>query len=570
MAKKGKDKMRSLQNMPIAGKLFFAFFMLVLAVVIVGTVTIRTFSTVEENDGWTRHTYKVLEVTSDIMAAMIDQETGVRGFLVTGKDSFLGPYRSGRTDFDKHWAEAKELTSDNPRQQARLDELRKNADAWRDTVAEREIVLMANPATQEDARAIEASSAGKTSMDAIRRLIADLDGAERSLLETRAKALDGALAMGFNAVIFGSAASVITAIVMGFLLSRGIATPIRSMTDVMAKLAKGDYTLTITGLDRGDEIGRMAQAVDVFKVNGREMERLRADQETEKFRAEERRRADMLALADRFELAIQGVVGGVASAASDMQSTASAMSSTAEETSRQATAVAAASEQASANVNTVAGATEELSASIKEIGRQVANSTEIASLAVQETQKTNGIMSGLVEAARQVGAVVSLIQDIASQTNLLALNATIEAARAGEHGKGFAVVASEVKQLANQTAKATEDIQGKVAEIQEATGGAASAIQGIGTTIDRINEIAATIAAAVEQQAAATSDIAGNVQQAAQGTREVSTNISGVTQAASETGAAASQVLGSASGLSRQSAKLQEEVDRFIANIRAA
>lgn len=267
---------------------------------------------------------------------------------------------------------------------------------------------------------------------------------------------------------------------------------------------------------------------------------------------------------------VAGVVKNVSAAATEMRSTAESMSATAEETSRQASAVAAASEQATANVQTVASASEEMSASINEINRQVGQSAEIATKANAEAQRTNETVQGLVDAAQKIGEVVNLISEIAEQTNLLALNATIEAARAGEAGKGFAVVASEVKNLANQTAKATEEIGGKVSEMQTVTNDAVGAINVIGETIAEINSIAETITTAVGEQGAATQEISENTQQAAAGTQEVSSNITGVTQAASETGAAAQQVLSAADELAKQGETLSADVDAFIEQVKAA
>ena len=267
---------------------------------------------------------------------------------------------------------------------------------------------------------------------------------------------------------------------------------------------------------------------------------------------------------------IKEVVEVVASASTEMETTAQSMSATAEETSRQASAAAAGVEQATTNVQTVASAAEELSSSITEVARQVGESAKVARNAVDEADRTNAQVEGLVEAAQKIGEVVSLISDIAEQTNLLALNATIEAARAGEAGKGFAVVASEVKSLANQTAKATEEISSQIGAIQGATGDAAQAIKGIGETIQKVDEIASSIASAVEQQSAATQEIARNAQQDASGTTEVSANVQGVTQAAGETGAASTQVLDSASQLSKQSELMRAQVERFLAQVHAA
>ncbi|AWK89799.1 methyl-accepting chemotaxis protein (plasmid) [Azospirillum thermophilum] len=357
---------------------------------------------------------------------------------------------------------------------------------------------------------------------------------------------------------------------MVWILSRMVLRPLSGMTAAMQTIAAGNLDLAVEGTQRRDEVGALARSLQVFKDTGLAMRRMQAEQEQEKAAAEARRKAELHELATGFERAVQGIVETVANAASEMQRAAASMSSTANQTSAQATAVAAASEQATANVQTVAAATEELAASIHEIGRQVTTSTAIAGNAVQEAHRTNGTMKELVEAAHEIGEVVALINDIASQTNLLALNATIEAARAGEAGKGFAVVASEVKALATQTARATEDIQTKVKEIQGATSGAQTAIEGIGHTIAEMNDIATAIAAAIEQQNAATREISGNVTQAAQGTEDVSTNIVGVTRAATETGSAATQVLGTSEALAREAEQLRGEVTRFIATVRAA
>ena len=356
---------------------------------------------------------------------------------------------------------------------------------------------------------------------------------------------------------------------IGLLIARSITRPVVAMTEAMRQLAGGDKSITVPAQGRKDEIGAMAAAVEVFKQNAIEMDHLAAEQRQEQERKEARQKT-VDGYIKNFESSVAGILSTLASAATEMNQTAEGMSATAEETSRQSAAVAAASEEATTNVQTVASAAEELSASVQEISRQVAQSTQISSQAVEEVGRTNTTVKGLAEAAQKIGDVVQLINDIASQTNLLALNATIEAARAGEAGKGFAVVASEVKSLANQTAKATEEIGAQISAIQEATGGAVQAIESIGGTISRVSEIATTIASAVEEQGAATQEIARNVQQAAQGTQEVSSNIAGVSQAARETGAASSQVLSTANELAKQSEVLKAEVDDFLAKVRAA
>ncbi len=360
---------------------------------------------------------------------------------------------------------------------------------------------------------------------------------------------------------------LLVAVALGRAIVRGITVPIERLTEVMEHLAQGDASIEVVGTGRGDEIGAMSRSVEVFREN-----KLRADAMAEERRqeeeAKERRRIEVERLVQQFDAGVSGVLEGLAAAAGQMRATAEGMSATAEETSRQATAVAAAADQASSNVQTVASAAEELSASINEIGIQVTRSAEMSQHAVGQAEATNETVGGLATATQRIGEIVTLITDIASQTNLLALNATIEAARAGEAGKGFAVVANEVKNLANQTARATEEIATQIGAVQSATGDAVDAIQGITGTIRQISQIASTIAAAVEEQTAATQEIARNVQQAATGTHEVTGNIAGVTEAAGEAGRAADQVLESSTTLASQAETLRGTVGAFLHGIR--
>ncbi|MBP2305096.1 HAMP domain-containing protein [Azospirillum melinis] len=363
--------------------------------------------------------------------------------------------------------------------------------------------------------------------------------------------------------------AVVLGLATALLIGRGLSRPVVAMTDRMTRLAGGDRSVDIPGLQRADEIGGMAKALQVFKDSLIESDRLaesqRADHEAQRSRGE---RIDRLT--QEFDRLVLQALGRVSAAATQLQATAQTMSATAEQTTRQADAVANASLDATGNVETVAAATEELTASIAEIGRQVAESTRIAGQAVATAEKTDGTVRGLVDAAQRIGEVVQLITDIASQTNLLALNATIEAARAGEAGKGFAVVASEVKSLASQTAKATEEIGSQIAGIQDISRQAAGAIAEIGRVIAEINHISTTIAAAVEEQGAATKEISRNVQQAARGTQQVSGNIAGVSEAAASTGDASREVLTAADGLNHEATDLRGFVSRFLSDMRAA
>ena len=370
--------------------------------------------------------------------------------------------------------------------------------------------------------------------------------------------------------IIGGVASLLVALLVSIALTRGIATPITVMREVMARLARGDTSVAVPGVGRKDEVGAMAEAVRVFKDGMIETERLRADQETQKHKAEAERRQAMLDLAARFEASVGGIVESVASAAMELQTTSQSMASTSKETTQRSTTVAAASEQATQNVQTVASAAEELSASIREISEQVSHASAVIQQGVQQTMESNTQVQGLAMTAEKIGDVVRIISDIAGQTNLLALNATIEAARAGDAGKGFAVVASEVKALATQTAKATDEISTQIKSIQEATKLAVQSILGVTETIGKVNETATAIAAAVEEQGAATQEISRNVMEAAQGTQEVSGNIVRVNEAAQRAGEEASQVLVSAGELSRNGEALKAQVTAFLREVRAA
>jgi methyl-accepting chemotaxis protein len=353
-------------------------------------------------------------------------------------------------------------------------------------------------------------------------------------------------------------------------LGRSIANPINAMTAAMRQIAEGETSASIPALGRRDEVGAMAQSVQIFKDNMIEATRLRGEQDALRAEADAEKKLLLGGMADDFERGVRASLDTLARAAADMQTTSKGMSATAGEASQKATAAAAVAEQASANVQTVAAATEQLSSSVSEIGRQAMQSTNIAGQAVAEANRTNVTVQGLSDAAQKIGDVVKLISDIASQTNLLALNATIEAARAGEAGRGFAVVANEVKSLASQTAKATDEISAQVGAMQGATAEAVRAIESIGRTIGAINEITSAISISVEQQGSATQEIARNVQEAALGTGQVSSNIAAVNDAAGKTGSASSHVLASAEQLSGQAATLGADVDRFLANIRAA
>jgi methyl-accepting chemotaxis protein len=383
------------------------------------------------------------------------------------------------------------------------------------------------------------------------------------------------------------------ALLLAWMVGRAISKPVAGLVAAMRKLGDGDFSVVLPGLGRKDEVGEMAQAVEAFKIKAADKARLEAEERmAEEVRAadakraadereaaqqraaEEKaaadRKAAMHRLADDFEKAVGGIIGAVSSASTELEAAANTLTKTAETTQELSTVVASASEEASSNVQSVASATEEMTGSVGEISRQVQESSSIANEAVVQAQKTDARITELSHAASRIGDVVKLITAVAEQTNLLALNATIEAARAGEAGRGFAVVASEVKALAAQTAKATSEISTQIAGMQTATQDSVTSIKEIGGTIRRISEIAATIAAAVEEQGAATQEISRNVQEAAKGTAQVATNITAVNRGASETGSASSQVLSSAQSLASESNHLKVEVAKFLDTVRAA
>jgi len=383
-----------------------------------------------------------------------------------------------------------------------------------------------------------------------------------------------AAATEVSAIVWTTAISIAVALLTALAIAvwislSGIARPLGRLGAIMGRLAEGDASMEIEGIDRKDEIGGMAKTVEVFKANKLRADALAAEQAREQ-EVKERRAKAMAGAITEFETMIGMVSKGLAAASTELNASAQNMSTIAEETSRQAGAVASASAQASANVQTVAASGEELSASIAEISRQVNQSSAVARKAVEEAQRTDAKVQGLAEAAQKIGEVVGIISDIAAQTNLLALNATIEAARAGEAGKGFAVVASEVKNLASQTSKATDEITAQITGIQGATRESVDAIKLIGQTINEINGIATAIASAIEEQGAATQEISRNVQEAARGTQDVTSNISGVTHAAGETGNNASHVLSASGELAKQTDDLRRHVDTFLAKVRAA
>jgi methyl-accepting chemotaxis protein len=386
--------------------------------------------------------------------------------------------------------------------------------------------------------------------------------------------LDEMLSMsnGIAKMLFVSGVAILIGIMLvTFFVAHVIVKPIGTLTRQMGELATGDINLEIEGKDRGDEIGCIAQSVETFRQNLVKQRDVELEQKQAETRLSEERRKDMqLKMADAFELSVMGVVKDVASYAAQMNGTAKSMSQAAQKTATEATSVAAASTQVSANVASVASATEELSASTHEVNQRVVDAANFAQKASEQSKKTEETVERLAASSGKIGEIVDLINQVASQTNLLALNATIEAARAGEAGKGFAVVASEVKGLANQTAKATDDIRTQISRVQVDTNEAVDAIRSISGIIDQVRDISASIAAAITEQGTATKEIARNVQQASEGTNDVSSNITSVTNSATQTGTAAEHLLMTSNELARGAETLKKEVEGFLSHIRTS
>jgi methyl-accepting chemotaxis protein len=558
---------RRIRDLSIRTKVFTAFGLVFLVVLALGLVAINRLSAINDRaaeirDNWLPSTGLAGEMSSALESYGVWQGRFILALTDSDVDTATKSLKSAIASIDRMRAQYQPLINEGTEEQRLIAEFDK---AWAEQKAIADKYFKREHTDSWELFNDENHASFQKAATALQK---DL---EFNVAAGKGVADQGtAVYINTRRVLIGAIAGAgIICLLLGYGLVKGASGPIRRMTATMDRLAAHDLEAEIAGADRRDEIGAMAAAVQVFKDNLVNADRLAAEQEAERA-AKEQRAAHMEAIAHGFEAKAGDLVATLAAASTQLEATAQSMSSTATETNQQAATVAAAAEEASAGVQTVASAAEELTSSIGEISRQVAQSARMTVKAAEDARHTDTIVRALAQGAEKIGNVVGLITDIAGQTNLLALNATIEAARAGDAGKGFAVVASEVKNLAQQTAKATEEIGAQIAQIQGATGEAVEAIKGITGVIEEVSAIAASIASAVEEQGAATAEIARNVQQTASSAYEVTSNIAGVSQAANQTGEAANQVLGAAGQVSRQAEDLAGEVGRFVADVRAA
>lgn len=523
----------------------------------------------KENEARVSHSFNAIALANEVLISAVDMETGVRGYLLAGHEDFLESYVAGREHFDDSILDLRDLVNDNSKQLELLSKIDVNIKAWLSDVVEPMIALrreIGDAKTMDDMADLVREEKGRIYFDNFRLLMADFAIDEEDLLAARQKESDETLS---NAEVITVIAIVLgggLAVLIAWFVGQGIAKPIVKMTEAMSALAKGELDVSISAEGRKDEVGKMAEAVVVFKDNMIEAERLNREKvkETEQKEAERQRVENLI---KGFEGTVVSVLDKFNQADSAMGQVSGEVKNTAEKTLLGSTNVAVSSEQATRNVEAVATAADELSSSIHEIGRQVTQANQVSTNAVEKANLTSVQFKVLEENVAKISDIVDLINDIADQTNLLALNATIEAARGGEAGKGFAVVAAEVKNLANQTSQATEEITTQIAEVQNSTRNSVAAIEQISTVIGDINEITTAIAASVEEQGAATSEIARNVDEAAIGTRGVLTTIAEVQGTAEAASQAASKITDTSSSLSSQSSLLRKEVTTFLQEV---
>jgi methyl-accepting chemotaxis protein len=560
--------MNAFQNMKLSGKLGLCFAAILVVIIAVGVVSSLQNRIIGRASEETRQTSEAGVLLQNVTERVTALQWAIGEMLITGSATYKQAYLAGIAGYEEALAKAQAGVAEDAALSQALTEAETAIADWRKNTADRQIALMEHPSTVNEARAIELTGVGARLNEALQKFAGQVHAYQNTVSEQRFSEQQSAIGLTLTATIVGAAVSLLIAVGSGFLLSRGVARPIVQLNGAMQSLARGNLLTEVPVDERRDEVGQMAKTVLVFKESMQRNEELRRASEAEQ-RDRDQRAEHMMNLTRSFDERVKAMVETLANAARGMERTAVDLTKTADVSASESQTVAAAAQEAQAGVETVASASEELSASISEISRQVTNQATLAQTSVNSIEATSRSVAELSEASTKIGEVVRLINEIAEQTNLLALNATIEAARAGEAGKGFAVVASEVKNLANQTAKATEEIGAQVSGIQSTTKGTVESIAAVGGQVRQMNDISSAVAAAVEEQNAATQEISRNVQQASEGTKGVTHSIELVTHEVAKTRAAAQSVMEAAKQMLGESEGLKTYIDSFLSEVRA-
>lgn len=552
----------------ISRKLFAGFGVIVAIVLAYGIFNILQSDRLRNTAEVTYLEWERTVVLREVQMYTLDIQALVRGIIVTKDDYLTKLYAERSALLDDRLARLAELSAGNADLSQAATTFQQTIDAWRDNVLQRQIDLTMKDGAQDTALEIERTGEGWPYLEKVLKTVDELTALQRDNLGTAVAASDSFFKFYQVGSIVALAIVLVLSVGLALWIGRALSRPILQVTDATARLADQDFDVDIPHTARGDEVGRLAKALEIFKINLTESARLAKEQAAAD--EEKRRRAAAIEnLTAEFDTTVSGVVDEIGAVLKRLQESVSELTSIATSTRQQAETVRGAADETSGNMQTVSAATEELLASIQEISSQATQSTRVSTDAQDDANRSNETVGALSEAAQRIGDVIALINDISEQTNLLALNATIEAARAGEAGKGFAVVANEVKALAGQTGKATEEISAQIETVQHNTDGAVDAIRRIASTIGQVAEMAGAIAAAVEQQTAATREISGTVQQASAGTQEITQSMGAVSDSADQTAGAAERLDQVVSELSGASGRLSQSVTDFLRSVRS-